>query len=300
MLAHGRRAGSALWRRRRSETRAFDGASRRPGLVVLARGSGYGGGTNAVRCPLAAASARQHGLTPGPIDGRYGPRTEHAVELFQSAHGLRVDGIAGPITLSALRTPSYRVVSGSRLRRRRVRAACARLQRRLAPRRVLPGTDRWSLRTADQRAVSRFQSAHDLQVDGIAGRQTFGELKVSRAGQRPTPRVHVRTAPSSPRRTIHPRPSHPAAPQPNQPARTGQTPQAGLAAGWDLMAGRACGARAGLPRGARGRRVAGRRRRRASRPASGAVRRGTAAAASDRQRLGTTTACGAAACRRCR
>jgi peptidoglycan hydrolase-like protein with peptidoglycan-binding domain/TPR repeat protein len=73
-------------------------ASARP---VLRPGDGYSpGGSPAVRTlqrNLAAA-----GYPPGPIDGRYGPLTKHAVMSFQAARHLQVDGIAGPHTLGHL------------------------------------------------------------------------------------------------------------------------------------------------------------------------------------------------------
>lgn len=42
------------------------------------------------------------GYHPGAQDGIYGLLTERAVKLFQSEHGLAVDGIAGPKTLEAM------------------------------------------------------------------------------------------------------------------------------------------------------------------------------------------------------
>lgn len=33
-----------------------------------------------------------------PFTGRYGPRVEHAVHTFQHGHGLKADGICGPVT----------------------------------------------------------------------------------------------------------------------------------------------------------------------------------------------------------
>lgn len=48
------------------------------------------------------AALRKSGYNPGEIDGKFGPRTVGAVEQFQKAHGLRVDGIVGKNTWSTL------------------------------------------------------------------------------------------------------------------------------------------------------------------------------------------------------
>jgi peptidoglycan hydrolase-like protein with peptidoglycan-binding domain len=42
------------------------------------------------------------GYSPGPIDGIFGPATEHAVRRYQAAHGLRVNGVADPRTIARL------------------------------------------------------------------------------------------------------------------------------------------------------------------------------------------------------
>jgi peptidoglycan hydrolase-like protein with peptidoglycan-binding domain/uncharacterized protein YegP (UPF0339 family) len=69
---------------------------------VLALGAGEGS-VHASRAVAALQRRlRRAGFTPGPIDGRFGPRTERAVVDFQRAHHLVTDGIAGPITERAL------------------------------------------------------------------------------------------------------------------------------------------------------------------------------------------------------
>ncbi len=115
------------------------------------------------------------GDDPGPIDGRYGPRTELAVARFQAGHGLQVDGIAGPITLAVLSRPTQVMYPGlgySGHGSRRVRS----LQRQLTRAGDAPGPidGRYGPRT--ELAVSRFQAARGLQVDGIADAQTLAEL----------------------------------------------------------------------------------------------------------------------------
>lgn len=45
---------------------------------------------------------RNHGVSPGPVDGVFGPQTHRAVVNFQRKRGLVVDGIVGPQTARAL------------------------------------------------------------------------------------------------------------------------------------------------------------------------------------------------------
>jgi peptidoglycan hydrolase-like protein with peptidoglycan-binding domain len=42
------------------------------------------------------------GISPGPVDGVFGSKTEDAVKQFQTRQGLKVDGIAGLKTFTAL------------------------------------------------------------------------------------------------------------------------------------------------------------------------------------------------------
>ena len=191
-------------------------------VVVLARGSGYSDGRDAALVRSLQRRLDNAGYTPGPVDGRYGPRTEHAVELFQSADGLSVDGIAGPITLAVLRTPSSVLFPGAGYAGHgsaQVRA----LQRQLRRDGFSPGPTDGRYGPLTERAVRRFQAAHGLRVDGVAGAHTFGELRRIAAEGRPVRRSRPGTrptVPSRPSRAPHPKPSHPAAPQPGRPPAT--------------------------------------------------------------------------------
>src|SRR6478672_9016586 len=73
-----------------------------PRVAVLMIGAGYAlrDGSPAVRS-LQRRLVEQ-GISPGRVDGRYGPLTAAAVRRLQQARGLAVDGIVGPHTRRAL------------------------------------------------------------------------------------------------------------------------------------------------------------------------------------------------------
>ena len=183
----------------------------RASAVVLALGSGYSSRGGAARVRTLQRRLTGTGFASGPIDGRYGPRTEQAVRSFQAAHGLGVDGIAGPLTLAALSRPSVALYPGAGYAGRgsaRVRV----LQRRLVGAGFAPGPidGRYGPRT--EQAVRRFQAAHGLGVDGIAGPQTLAHLSNQ---QPPTP--HPPLTSTRPAHTGGSAAAHPAGTQ--QPAR---------------------------------------------------------------------------------
>lgn len=78
---------------------------------VLYPGAGYQRGTGSPAVRTVQRRLAAAGDAPGPIDGLYGPLTTQAVERFQRAHGLGVDGIVGAETWRALRPPSTPGVS---------------------------------------------------------------------------------------------------------------------------------------------------------------------------------------------
>jgi hypothetical protein len=72
-----------------------------PAGVPVGVGGGASGGN--VTEWLQAALNRLGADPPLVVDGCYGRHTRRAVTAFQAAHGLAADGLAGPLTLSALR-----------------------------------------------------------------------------------------------------------------------------------------------------------------------------------------------------
>ena len=192
--------------------------------VVLALGSGYSSRGGAARVRALQRRLAGAGFAPGPIDGRYGPRTEQAVRSFQAARGLGVDGIAGSLTLGALSRPSVALYPGAGYAgggSARVRV----LQRRLAGAGFASGPidGRYGPRT--EQAVRSFQAARGLGVDGIAGAQILAYL----GNRQQTP--HQATRPSRPAGSHRPaiRSSRPAAPRKVVPAiRSTGSPSLGL------------------------------------------------------------------------
>ncbi|MFJ9898503.1 peptidoglycan-binding protein [Streptomyces sp. NPDC091280] len=60
-------------------------------------------GSNGPDVAEAQCLLRRAGISPGGIDGMFGPLTEHAVKQFQERAGLDADGMVGPHTWKALR-----------------------------------------------------------------------------------------------------------------------------------------------------------------------------------------------------
>jgi len=67
------------------------------GAPATVRSGSRGEAVSTLQQQLKAA-----GFDPGPIDGVFGPRTKAAVEAYQKANGLAVDGVVGPQTWGSL------------------------------------------------------------------------------------------------------------------------------------------------------------------------------------------------------
>ncbi|MGZ4329137.1 MAG: peptidoglycan-binding domain-containing protein [Solirubrobacteraceae bacterium] len=123
------------------------------------------------------------GFDPGPVDGRYGPRTTDAVKRFQLAIGLEADGVVGTVTAEALRARSPDPPTRGRIER--VKA----LQRQLSWLGLEPGLIDSRYGPLTTGAVKRFQEAHDLMVDGVVGPATAEALRASAPERATTDRV---------------------------------------------------------------------------------------------------------------
>jgi N-acetylmuramoyl-L-alanine amidase len=133
-----------------------------------------------------------HPIPPAERDGRFGPGTEAAVRAFQAQRRVRVDGICGPETWSALVESGFSL--GDRL-------LCLRspmlrgddvgaLQGRLNALGFDAGREDGIFGPDTHRALSEFQRNSGVTVDGICGPDTLRAL--DRIGHRDGSVAHVR------------------------------------------------------------------------------------------------------------
>ncbi|MGZ4229490.1 MAG: peptidoglycan-binding protein [Solirubrobacteraceae bacterium] len=185
-----------------------DDAAARTAVLAIGAGYAHEHGSAAVRS--LQRQLIELGMSPGPVDGRYGPLTADAVRRLQQARGLAVDGIVGPHTRRVLASgmlaagAGYLQPDGSQ----RVRS----IQRRLAKAGFSPGPIDGRYGPLTTRAVRRFQQAHHQPADGITGPRTQAALGSSRnspgaAQPKTTTRAHGRNRNRNPRPQARRQPS---------------------------------------------------------------------------------------------
>jgi murein DD-endopeptidase MepM/ murein hydrolase activator NlpD len=151
-------------------------------LAALALAPTATASTTATASPDAGLAALQvalydRGLYAGSIDGLEGPKTTTAIKRFQRRAGLTPDGVPGTRTRRALGGYGRHLLGSRSLTRGAAGWDVAALQFLLAwhgfPSATIDGGLGWHT----ERALRRFQRWAGLQVDGVAGAQTFAALR---------------------------------------------------------------------------------------------------------------------------
>ena len=152
---------------------------------------------------------KELGFYSGVANGSYGATTAAAVKAFQKKNGIRQDGIASPevqkmiFETKALNArgqktwvntlPNYAVTE---LRSGHKGDQVAQLQSALTALGFYSGSLNGVYDNATVNAVKKFQSAHSLTVDGIAGAKTLKLLTLLSVTAAPTAYVYATPAPA--------------------------------------------------------------------------------------------------------
>jgi peptidoglycan hydrolase-like protein with peptidoglycan-binding domain len=140
---------------------------------LLTTGDGYAQPQGSPRVRALQRRLRTLGLRPGPVDGLFGPETKAAVESFQRALGLSIDGIVGPRTRHALGRASGPMLGlGAGYVQRGGSVRVRRLQRQLRRLGTRPGPIDGLYGPLTAAAVARFQRAQGSRSDGVAWART--------------------------------------------------------------------------------------------------------------------------------
>lgn len=129
------------------------------------------------RVAALQVALKAKGLYGAAVDGVRGPLTRGAVVRFQRRRGLTVDGIAGPVTRSALGRRGRPRLGSRVMHSGQAGWDVAALQFLLARRGYPPGAIDGAFGPVTRLAVSNYQRALGLSIDGLAGPATLGSLR---------------------------------------------------------------------------------------------------------------------------
>lgn len=114
---------------------------------------------------------------PGPIDGIFGAKTEHAVRSYQKVKGLLVDRIVGPNTWAVIESALAKLPPTHPLLKKGITSSeVVILQQSLFKLGFNPGAADGIFGDRTEQAVKSFQSAKGLTVDGNVGPLTRAAL----------------------------------------------------------------------------------------------------------------------------
>lgn len=122
---------------------------------------------------------KQWGYYNGTVDGKYGYQTWLAVRKFQEKNGIKVDGIAGPATLSKIGINTGTTTTSNKVYSWGARGETVReIQRRLKNWGYYDGSVDGIYGYGTWAAVRKFQQKNGLKVDGVAGTSTLQALGI--------------------------------------------------------------------------------------------------------------------------
>jgi peptidoglycan hydrolase-like protein with peptidoglycan-binding domain len=152
--------------------------------ALLARGAGYGEKGGEARVRALQRRLRSLGQRPGPVDGRFGPLTEAAVERLQSDSGLSVDGIVGPQTRRTLNAEAPPLAPGAGYRQPGGMPQVRAVQRRLRALGLRPGPVDGLYGPRTRAAIERFQRTAGQPASGVLSAATAVALARTDSDQR--------------------------------------------------------------------------------------------------------------------
>jgi len=133
-----------------------------PTIKIGAKGS-------AVRTAQRRLAGRYY--DPGPLDGRFGAKTEKAVKYYQLDRDLESDGVIGPATWARLDPPTIRRGSNGD-----AVTLLQQLLKRYEYDPFDPGPVDGHFGETTEEAVKNFQRELNLEDDGIVGPDTWAML----------------------------------------------------------------------------------------------------------------------------